>query len=103
MHLTVFNFCLVAVGVVIHILFKLSKIQRKHPDDFNLRIYIRHNWIQLILSLMCGFVVMYFADNISEGVLDLHVHHDSNYYQVYAVVAGYNNQQLFDQYMRKNK
>ena len=103
MHLTPLNFFLVAVGLFLHIGMKLMKIQRKKPDTFDVRIYIKHNYMQIIVSTIAAYVVLLFADNISEGILDLHVHNDSNYYRVYAVIAGYNNQMLFDQYMKKNK
>lgn len=103
MHLTFLNFILVIAGLLIHIGIKLIKIQKKKGLDFDIRIYIRHNYIQIIVSCLCAFVVMFFADNISKGILDIHIHCESNYYKIYALAAGFNNQVLFNELMKKNK
>ena len=103
MHLTVTNFVLVLVGLLIYILIKLVKIQKKKKDKFDIRIYLKENYLQLILCSMTAFTVMFFADNFSEGILDIHIHEDSNYYQIFALAAGFNNQVLFNELMNKRK
>jgi len=101
-HLTPLNFGLVLAGLLIHIGMKLIKIQRKKGLSFRIALYWQHNYIQILVSTMCAFLVMFFADNFSEGVLDIHVHSESNFYSIFAVAAGFNNQVLFDQLMKKN-
>jgi len=102
-HLTPMNFMWVLVGLLVYIGVKLIKLQRKKGLDFNIGLYWKHNYIQILVSTLCAFTVMFFADNFSTGVLDIHVHSASNFYSIFAVAAGYNNQMLFDQLMNKNK
>ena len=92
---------LVAVGLILFIGLKLFKIQRKRPDDFNPLIYWRHNYILIILSVFFAYTVQYFADIFATGILDIHVHSGSNFYEVFAVQAGFNNQWLFTELMKK--
>ncbi len=102
MHLTLANFGLVVVGLLIYILIKLVKIQKKKKSEFDLKIYFKENYLQLILCTLTAFTVMYFGDSISEGMLDIHIHKDSHYYKLYALAAGFNNQVLFNELMKKN-
>ena len=101
MHLTPLNFTLVVTGLVIYILIKLVKIQKKRPEQFDIRVYFKHNYIQIILSTICAFVVMYFA-NLFTDAIKVHVHHDSYFYELFALAAGYNNPALLNDLMKKN-
>ena len=102
-HLTVVNLLFVLVGLLIHVGIKLVKIQKKQGISFNVKIYWRHNYIQLITSLISAFVVMYFADVFATGILNIEVPPGSNFYELFALAAGFNNQVLFNELMKKNK
>jgi len=101
-HLTIINFVLVVVGLLLHVLIKLIKAKKKHKGKFSIQFYFKDNAIQITTSILMAFVVMYFGDVISEGVLDVHIHKDSRYYEIFALAAGFNNNVLFNEFMKKS-
>lgn len=101
-HLTITNFLFVLLGLALHIIIRMIKCKKKFNGDFSIIFYLKDNILQVLASGIMAFIVFYFADSITQGGLDIHVHADSHYYKVFAVAAGYNNHVLFDEFMKTN-
>ena len=96
MHLTLVNFVWVAVGLVILILFEILKSKKKHGNSWTARTYFMKNLVQFALAIISSYVMFYFAEQFTEGILDVHVHKDSNFYAWFALACGFNGHVLVE-------
>ncbi|PCJ55973.1 MAG: hypothetical protein COA79_20400 [Planctomycetota bacterium] len=92
-HITAANLAWVAVGILLVVLSDLIKARRKYKEKFIAILYLQENWPHLLLTIIGGYTMFYFADNFTEGAMGLHVHKDSaSYYSWFAAACGFNGQ-----------
>ena len=96
MHLTFINFAWVTVGLVILVLFEIIKSKKKFGESWRARSYFINNVIRFALAIISSYVMFYFAEQFTEGILDVHVHKDSNFYAWFALACGFNGHVLIE-------
>lgn len=96
MHLTLLNFAWVAIGLILLVLVDMLRARKKYRISFSYLIYLKENTIQFMIAVISSYTMFYFADTFTEGMLDVHVHKNSNFYSWFAVACGYNGHVVVD-------
>ncbi len=87
------------IGLLISSLIKLAKMQKK-LKNFSFKFWFKDNLIQNIATLLMLFVLLWFAPTLATGVLGIHVHENSQFYEIFALLAGWNNHAMFYDFMK---
>ena len=95
-HLIFINYVWVFVGLILLVLFEILKSKKKRGISWQPRAYLGNNVIQFSLAIISSYVMFYFAEQFTEGILDVHVHDDSNFYAWFALACGFNGHVLVE-------
>ncbi|MBL4658315.1 MAG: hypothetical protein JKX73_09965 [Flavobacteriales bacterium] len=78
------------MGLVLLVLFEIIKSKKKWGTSWAPGKYFTNNIPQFGIGIIGSYVMFYFAEQFTDGILDLHVHEDSNYYTWFALACGFN-------------
>ena len=100
--ITLTTISMALVGLMISLLLKLSRLKQS-TKKFSMRYWMKDNALQSIATILMVFVLLYFAPTMATGLLQVHVHDDSQFYDIFALCAGYSNHAMFHDFMKINK
>lgn len=85
-HITLFNIVLLLCGFVIHFLYALLKIT-KMKLPFQVGFYFKDNWIEMLLTIVCGFTLLLIQDDVIK-LLHIQADDSSSLPTVYVLLCG---------------
>ena len=85
-HLTVTNIILLFLGLILNILYALQKA-KKESKIFSAGFYIKDNWIQVLITIVCAFASLIMADDLLK-LFQVSAEPDSPFYTIHAFVSG---------------
>ena len=95
-HLLPINFMWVGIGLLLLTLVDMLRAKRKLGDSFSYTTYRKNHVIPFTIAFISSYVMFYFADIFTEGMLDVHVHKGSRYYAWFAMACGFNGHVLVE-------
>ena len=85
-HLTVTNVILLFLGLLLNLLYALQKA-KKESKTFSAGFYIKDNWIQVVITIVCAFASLIMADDLLK-LFQVNADPESPFYTVHAFISG---------------
>lgn len=94
-NLTTENLVLAFLGMLIHVLFKISGRSGKKQQRFQFKIYFTDamNWVRILLSISSAIALLIMSDTLCD-LFNITLKNGTKAYQLYAFTAGYLNHSL---------
>lgn len=85
-HLTPLNILLLFSGLILKLLYSLKKRKQK-GELFSAGYYIKTNWIDMLITIVCSFTSLLMADDII-SFLNVKATDGSSFYTFHAFLSG---------------
>jgi membrane-bound metal-dependent hydrolase YbcI (DUF457 family) len=86
-HITLINLFFLFIGVLLHVLIDFVK-EKKTNKRFTFSKWFKENQITIIISVIIGFISLYFVDFGLDG-LGVYAETDALFYQAHSFVSGF--------------
>ena|SRR3972149_2182638 len=86
-HITILNIIFLLLGIILHVLIDYVKLKNKN-NKFTFNKWFKENKITIIISIIIGFISLYFVDFGLEG-LDVMAEKDALFYQAHSFMSGF--------------
>jgi len=58
------HYVLCFLGILIYIILSMLKVQRNHPENFSAVVWLKDNWLSVILAIITAIALMLSADEL---------------------------------------